>query len=70
VEDYAKSTSLLASTTLRNVLGTRNLTEILTERESIAHTMQIMLGNLENLLIIKFKILNNLYFFLVKIDEK
>ncbi len=48
VEDYAKSTSLLASTTLRNVLGTRNLTEILTERESIAHTMQIMLGNLEN----------------------
>ena len=36
VADYAKSTKLLASTTLRNILGTKNLTELLSERESIA----------------------------------
>jgi len=36
VEDYAKSTKLLASTTLRTTLGTKNLTEILSDRESIA----------------------------------
>ncbi|XP_063233716.1 band 7 protein AGAP004871-like isoform X2 [Bacillus rossius redtenbacheri] len=40
VEDYSHSTRLLAATTLRNVLGTRNLSEILSEREAISHTMQ------------------------------
>jgi erythrocyte band 7 integral membrane protein len=40
VEDYNRSTRLLASTTLRNVLGTKALSEILADRESIAHTMQ------------------------------
>ncbi|RWS01471.1 band 7 protein-like isoform X2 [Dinothrombium tinctorium] len=40
VEDYARSTRLLAATTLRNVLGTKNLSEILSERESISHVMQ------------------------------
>jgi len=34
------STRLLAATTLRNVLGTKNLAEILSERESISHNMQ------------------------------
>ena len=34
------STRLLAATTLRNVLGTRNLAEILSERESISKVMQ------------------------------
>ncbi|KAF4521642.1 hypothetical protein B566_EDAN009375 [Ephemera danica] len=34
------STRLLAATTLRNVLGTRNLSEILSDREAIAHMMQ------------------------------
>lgn len=43
VEDYCESTRLLAQTTLRNTLGTRNLSELLTERESISHTMQISL---------------------------
>jgi len=38
--DYSHSTRLLAATTLRNVLGTRNLAEILSERESISSTMQ------------------------------
>ncbi|RWS06541.1 band 7 protein-like isoform X2, partial [Dinothrombium tinctorium] len=40
VEDYGRSTRLLAATTLRNVLGTKNLSEILSERESISHIMQ------------------------------
>ncbi|XP_014258784.1 band 7 protein AGAP004871-like isoform X2 [Cimex lectularius] len=40
VENYSHSTRLLAATTLRNVLGTRNLAEILSEREVISHTMQ------------------------------
>lgn len=41
VEDYGHSTRLLAATTLRNVLGTKNLSEILSERESISHIMQV-----------------------------
>lgn len=53
VEDYARSTRLLAATTLRNVLGTKNLSEILSERESISHIMQLSLdeatGELKNL---------------------
>jgi len=36
VENYSKSTRLLASTTLRNILGTKNLTEILSDRDHIA----------------------------------
>ncbi|XP_064458472.1 band 7 protein AGAP004871-like isoform X2 [Ornithodoros turicata] len=43
VEDYGHSTRLLAATTLRNVLGTKNLSEILSERESISHIMQASL---------------------------
>ncbi|KAL8612817.1 Mechanosensory protein 2 [Nucella lapillus] len=40
VEDATRSTRLLAATTLRNVLGTKNLAEILSERETISHLMQ------------------------------
>ena len=36
VTDYAKSTKLLASTALRTTLGTKDLSEILSDRESIA----------------------------------
>ncbi|KAL3871685.1 hypothetical protein ACJMK2_039669 [Sinanodonta woodiana] len=43
VEDANRSTRLLAATTLRNVLGTKNLSEILSERENISHLMQISL---------------------------
>ncbi|XP_017482891.1 PREDICTED: band 7 protein AGAP004871-like [Rhagoletis zephyria] len=43
VSNYSHSTRLLAATTLRNVLGTRNLSELLTERETISHTMQVSL---------------------------
>lgn len=45
VEDAPKSTQLLAATTLRNVLGTRTLQEILSDRESIAHSMQTSLDD-------------------------
>lgn len=41
VENANRSTRLLAQTTLRNVLGTKNLSEILGERESISDTMQV-----------------------------
>jgi len=40
VDDYSGSAKLLAATTLRNVLGTRNLGDILSEREAIAQEMQ------------------------------
>lgn len=40
VTNYSHSTRLLAATTLRNVLGTRNLSEILSDREAISHAMQ------------------------------
>lgn len=43
VDDYSQSTRLLAATTLRNVLGTKNLGDILSERESIANMMQATL---------------------------
>lgn len=39
--DY--STRLLAQTTLRNVLGTKNLSEVLSDRESISQSMQMTL---------------------------
>ena len=39
------STRLLAATTLRNVLGTKNLAEILSERETISHIMQSSLDD-------------------------
>ena len=41
VDDYSGSARLLAATTLRNVLGTRNLGDILSDRESIAMEMQV-----------------------------
>ena len=45
VENAHHSTRLLAQTTLRNVLGTKNLAEILSERESISNSMQEALDN-------------------------
>lgn len=41
VENAHHSTRLLAQTTLRNMLGMRNLAEILSEREAIATSMQV-----------------------------
>jgi len=43
VENAHHSTRLLAQTTLRNILGTKNLHEILSDRESISGSMQTVL---------------------------
>ena len=42
VDDYSGSARLLAATTLRNVLGTLTLGEILSQRESIAKEMRVI----------------------------
>ena len=41
------ATRLLAQTTLRNVLGTKNLSQILSDREEIAHNMQVRRARLD-----------------------
>merc|ERR1719411_2072034 len=43
VDDYTSSARLLSATTLRNVLGTKSLKEILSDRETIARDMQCLL---------------------------
>ena len=43
VDDYSGSAKLLAATTLRNILGTKTLGDILSDRESIAREMQLVL---------------------------
>lgn len=44
VANAHRSTKLLAQTTLRNILGSHNLHEILSERDSIASAMQVNLS--------------------------
>ena len=39
VKNYATSTKLLAATTLRSILGTKTLAEVLSDRESIAKNL-------------------------------
>ena len=46
VDDYGGSARLLAATTLRNVLGTPTLGDILCQRESIANEMRVTLSNI------------------------
>ena len=41
VEDVHRSTRLLAQTTLRNILGMKSLSEILSDREHISATMRV-----------------------------
>ena len=45
VDDYGGSSRLLAATTLRNVLGTLTLGDILSQRESIAREMRVTDSN-------------------------
>ncbi|XP_037078742.1 mechanosensory protein 2-like isoform X2 [Pollicipes pollicipes] len=40
IEEFSHSTRLLAATTLRNVLGTKSLADLLAERETISQQMQ------------------------------
>lgn len=41
VEDARGSTKLLAQTSLRNMIGTRNLSDILMDREGLSAQMQV-----------------------------
>ncbi|CAG2179196.1 unnamed protein product, partial [Oppiella nova] len=43
VENYTYSTQLLAATSLRNILGTKSLADMLSDRESISRTLQTVL---------------------------
>lgn len=45
VENAHASTKLLAATTLRNIMGTKTLSEVLSDRETIAHLMQSTLDD-------------------------
>jgi len=45
VQNAQYSTRLLAATTLRNILGTKTLQEILREKDSISHQMQELLDH-------------------------
>ena len=45
VDDYSGSARLLAATTLRNVLGTKSLGDILCNREAIAKEMKVDVNN-------------------------
>ena len=47
VENAHHSTRLLSQTTLRNILGTKNLHEILSDREGISGAMQVELVRVE-----------------------
>ena len=49
VENAHHSTRLLAQTTLRNILGTKNLHEILSDRESISGSMQVLYIRIHNI---------------------
>ena len=61
VADYSKSTKLLASTTLRTVLGTRTLAEILSDREVIAKDILRSLDGATDPWGIEVMICNTLY---------
>ena len=41
VENAMNSTYLLSQTTMRSVLGTKNLAELLSDREAISSEMQV-----------------------------
>lgn len=43
VTDAQGSTKLLAQTTLRNIIGTKNLSEILMDREGLSSQMQVQI---------------------------
>ena len=65
VDDYGASARLLAATTLRNVLGTLNLGDILSQREIIAKEMQVGRTNYKHskvCLIILFGFVNAICF--------
>ena len=64
VDDYSGSARLLAATTLRNVLGTLTLGEILSQRESIAKDMRVRycFSKLNNIIHIEVEIVMSISF--------
>ena len=54
VDDYSGSARLLAATTLRNVLGTMTLGDILCNREAIAKEMKVMLYMKKYMIYLRF----------------
>ena len=42
IEDHSKSTKLFGATTLRKILGTKSLQDILSDRESIAVLLKVI----------------------------
>ena len=59
VSDAQASTRLLAQTTLRNMIGSKTLSEIFSDRESISNTMQVKIFNSPVLLEASPKLINN-----------
>ncbi|XP_033630339.1 mechanosensory protein 2-like [Asterias rubens] len=45
VENYSRSTELLAATTLRNILGTKTLAEVLSQRDEVSGSLQTLLDD-------------------------
>lgn len=66
VKDAQASTRLLAQTTLRNMIGTRILSDILTNREDISLQMQVK-SELKTLLLFfkSFSIFNPIFLILI-----
>lgn len=46
VDNANQATQMLAQTTLRNMLGTKSLTEILTDREEMAELMSVSIEHI------------------------
>ena len=49
VDDYAESAKFISSTTLRNILGTKTLGEILSETDDIAREIKVTIKCRERL---------------------
>jgi hypothetical protein len=49
VENADASTRLLAATTLRNVLGTKSMSEILSDRDNISVEMKVFINSIKGL---------------------
>lgn len=55
VSDAQGSTKLLAQTTLRNMIGTKNLSEILMDREGLSAQMQVQINKLHSFSLLTHK---------------
>lgn len=67
VENAQESTRLLAQTSLRNVLGTNSLSEILSNREAVSICMREILDEATDHWYVLLKSLNNKCFFFLNL---